>query len=73
MEWSRPKQQGLAPSPRAGHAGATVGENWYIVGGGNNKSGMLFSAYTCSVKNIFLLIAMQRCLHTTAGLFHLFR
>ncbi|EEC76477.1 hypothetical protein OsI_14214 [Oryza sativa Indica Group] len=40
MEWSRPKQQGLAPSPRAGHAGATVGENWYIVGGGNNKSGV---------------------------------
>uniref|UniRef100_A0A0D9W134 ACB domain-containing protein n=1 Tax=Leersia perrieri TaxID=77586 RepID=A0A0D9W134_9ORYZ len=40
MEWSRPKQQGLTPSPRAGHAGATVGENWYIVGGGNNKSGV---------------------------------
>ncbi|KAG8098885.1 hypothetical protein GUJ93_ZPchr0013g34706 [Zizania palustris] len=40
MEWSRPQQQGLTPSPRAGHAGATVGENWYIVGGGNNKSGV---------------------------------
>uniref|UniRef100_A0A0A9CNV5 Acyl-CoA-binding domain-containing protein n=1 Tax=Arundo donax TaxID=35708 RepID=A0A0A9CNV5_ARUDO len=40
MEWSRPKQQGLTPSPRAGHAGATVRENWYIVGGGNNKSGV---------------------------------
>ncbi|XP_006650861.1 acyl-CoA-binding domain-containing protein 6 [Oryza brachyantha] len=40
MEWSRPKQQGLTPGPRAGHAGATVGENWYIVGGGNNKSGV---------------------------------
>ncbi|VAI39631.1 unnamed protein product [Triticum turgidum subsp. durum] len=40
MEWSRPKQQGPIPSPRAGHAGATVGENWYIVGGGNNKSGV---------------------------------
>ncbi|CAN6297326.1 unnamed protein product [Urochloa humidicola] len=40
MEWSRPRQQGLTPSPRAGHAGATVGENWYIVGGGNNKSGV---------------------------------
>jgi hypothetical protein len=39
MEWSRPKQQGLTPSSRAGHAGATVGENWYIVGGGNNKNG----------------------------------
>jgi hypothetical protein len=41
MEWSRPKQQGPTPSPRAGHAGGTVGENWYIVGGGNNKSGKM--------------------------------
>lgn len=40
MEWSRPKQQGEIPSPRAGHAGVVVGENWYIAGGGDNKSGM---------------------------------
>ncbi|XP_009619480.1 acyl-CoA-binding domain-containing protein 4-like isoform X2 [Nicotiana tomentosiformis] len=40
MEWSRPTQQGEIPSPRAGHAGVTVGENWFIVGGGNNKSGV---------------------------------
>lgn len=40
MEWSRPTQQGDIPSPRAGHAGVTVGENWFIVGGGNNKSGV---------------------------------
>ncbi|OVA04317.1 hypothetical protein BVC80_1395g24 [Macleaya cordata] len=39
MEWSRPIQQGSIPSPRAGHAGVTVGENWFIVGGGDNKSG----------------------------------
>ncbi|KAG4176776.1 hypothetical protein ERO13_A11G266400v2 [Gossypium hirsutum] len=39
MEWSRPTQQGEIPSPRAGHAGVTVGENWFIVGGGDNKSG----------------------------------
>ncbi|CAO2832747.1 unnamed protein product [Amaranthus hypochondriacus] len=39
MEWSRPTQQGDIPTPRAGHAGATVGENWFIVGGGDNKSG----------------------------------
>uniref|UniRef100_A0A6V7QQI7 ACB domain-containing protein n=1 Tax=Ananas comosus var. bracteatus TaxID=296719 RepID=A0A6V7QQI7_ANACO len=39
MEWSRPKQQGLVPGPRAGHAGATIGESWYIVGGGDNKTG----------------------------------
>ncbi|XP_072996907.1 acyl-CoA-binding domain-containing protein 6 [Typha latifolia] len=40
MEWSRPNQQGLTPEPRAGHAGVTVGDNWFIVGGGNNKSGV---------------------------------
>ncbi|GAB4835811.1 acyl-CoA-binding domain-containing protein 4 [Ancistrocladus abbreviatus] len=39
MEWSRPTQQGDIPTPRAGHAGVTVGENWFIVGGGDNKSG----------------------------------
>ncbi|XP_073141444.1 acyl-CoA-binding domain-containing protein 4-like isoform X2 [Henckelia pumila] len=40
MEWSKPTQQGEIPSPRAGHAGVTVGENWFIVGGGDNKSGV---------------------------------
>ncbi|KAI3701954.1 hypothetical protein L6452_27470 [Arctium lappa] len=40
MEWSRPTQQGKIPSPRAGHAGVTIGENWFIVGGGDNKSGV---------------------------------
>ncbi|KAI7741666.1 hypothetical protein M8C21_005364 [Ambrosia artemisiifolia] len=39
MEWSKPSQQGEIPSPRAGHAGVTVGESWFIVGGGDNKSG----------------------------------
>uniref|UniRef100_A0A7C8Z2X7 ACB domain-containing protein n=1 Tax=Opuntia streptacantha TaxID=393608 RepID=A0A7C8Z2X7_OPUST len=39
MEWSRPTQQGDIPSPRAGHAGVTIGENWFIVGGGDNRGG----------------------------------
>ncbi|CAN1195402.1 Acyl-CoA-binding domain-containing protein 4 [Linum perenne] len=39
MEWTRPAQQGDLPTPRAGHASVTVGENWFIVGGGDNKSG----------------------------------
>lgn len=39
MEWSRPIQQGEVPAPRAGHASVTIGENWFIVGGGDNKSG----------------------------------
>ncbi|KAJ0976248.1 hypothetical protein J5N97_018213 [Dioscorea zingiberensis] len=30
---------GIIPAPRAGHAGITVGENWFIVGGGDNKNG----------------------------------
>lgn len=40
MEWSTPNQQGILPGPRAGHAGVTVGENWYIVGGGDSKNGV---------------------------------
>ncbi|KAK8633262.1 hypothetical protein V6N13_014108 [Hibiscus sabdariffa] len=38
-EWSRPEQHGQLPTPRAGHAGVTASENWYIAGGGDNKSG----------------------------------
>ncbi|KAL4202697.1 hypothetical protein AMTRI_Chr02g264920 [Amborella trichopoda] len=40
MEWSRPTLQGAIPTPRAGHASVTVGENWFIVGGGDNQSGV---------------------------------
>ncbi|VVB13200.1 unnamed protein product [Arabis nemorensis] len=41
MEWSQPHVQGDAVSPRAGHAGITIDENWYIVGGGDNSTGCL--------------------------------
>ncbi|CAN6477028.1 unnamed protein product [Victoria cruziana] len=37
-EWSQPQIQGEVEA-RGGHAGAVIGENWYIVGGGDNKSG----------------------------------
>ncbi|MBA0875793.1 hypothetical protein Goshw_006575 [Gossypium schwendimanii] len=40
MEWSKPAQLGELPTPRAGHAGVTIGENWFIAGGGDNKSGV---------------------------------
>lgn len=40
MEWSQPQVQGELVTPRAGHAGITIDENWYIVGGGDNKNGM---------------------------------
>ncbi|KAK2969061.1 hypothetical protein RJ640_021100 [Escallonia rubra] len=39
MEWSQPQIQGDLVTPRAGHAGITIDENWYIVGGGDNRSG----------------------------------
>lgn len=39
MEWSQPQIQGDIVNPRAGHASITIGENWYIVGGGDNRSG----------------------------------
>ncbi|KAG5533116.1 hypothetical protein RHGRI_027371 [Rhododendron griersonianum] len=38
MEWSQPQIQGDLVTPRAGHAGITIDENWYIVGGGDNRS-----------------------------------
>lgn len=37
--WSTPPTEGPTPSSRAGHAGAMLGQTWYIVGGGNNSSG----------------------------------
>jgi acyl-CoA-binding protein len=36
MEWSAVETQGTVPRPRAGHAGITVGDSWFIVGGGDN-------------------------------------
>ncbi|KAK6143923.1 hypothetical protein DH2020_024271 [Rehmannia glutinosa] len=67
MEWSRPTQQGEIPSPRAGHAGVTIGENWFIVGGGDNKSGVsetvvlnmstLVWSVVTTVQGVFLLLS----------------
>ncbi|XP_010267284.1 PREDICTED: acyl-CoA-binding domain-containing protein 4 [Nelumbo nucifera] len=39
MEWSQPQIQGDTVNPRAAHASVTLDENWYIVGGGDNKNG----------------------------------
>lgn len=41
LEWSQPQIQGNIVSPRAGHAGVSIDEKWFIVGGGDNKSGAL--------------------------------
>ena len=46
MECSRPKQQGDVPTAQAGHAGATVVENWFIAGAGGNKSGMFLQSFS---------------------------
>ncbi|KAM7478768.1 hypothetical protein LguiA_026981 [Lonicera macranthoides] len=40
LEWSRPTQKGEMPSPRACHAGITIGQNWFIAGGGDKRSGV---------------------------------
>ncbi|EXB39449.1 Acyl-CoA-binding domain-containing protein 4 [Morus notabilis] len=39
MEWSQPQTLGDLVASRAGHAGITINENWYIVGGGDNRNG----------------------------------
>ncbi|CAM6085031.1 unnamed protein product [Calypogeia fissa] len=41
MEWSKLKMKGLPLAPRAGHAGAIVGNKWYIAGGESRVPGML--------------------------------
>lgn len=39
LEWTQPQIQGDFVAPRAGHAGIAIDANWYIVGGGDNRSG----------------------------------
>ncbi|KAL4576805.1 hypothetical protein LXL04_012905 [Taraxacum kok-saghyz] len=41
LEWSNPQIQGDLVSPRAGHAAVSIDKNWFIVGGGDNKSGAI--------------------------------
>jgi hypothetical protein len=31
MEWSQAETQGIVPSPHAGHAGATIGNNFILL------------------------------------------
>lgn len=39
LTWSIPRTVGAAVGSRAGHAGAVLGSQWVIVGGGNNVKG----------------------------------
>ncbi|GAB2286903.1 hypothetical protein Dimus_021291 [Dionaea muscipula] len=41
MEWSQPENRGDFPTPRAGHSGVVINDQWFLVGGGDNKSGAL--------------------------------
>lgn len=43
LEWSQPHIEGDLVTPRAGHAGITINEDWYLVGGGDNRSGKIKS------------------------------
>jgi hypothetical protein len=58
MEWSQAQTQGTVPSPHAGHAGATIGNNFYIIGGGDNKSGI----YNSSLLFLFSICGFMFCL-----------
>ncbi|OAY67052.1 Acyl-CoA-binding domain-containing protein 4 [Ananas comosus] len=41
MEWSQLESQGAYVTPRGGHASTIIDEKWYIVGGGDNRSGAI--------------------------------
>ncbi len=57
MEWSQAQTQGTVPSPHAGHAGATIGNSFYIIGGGDNKSGI----YNSSLLFLFSIYGFMFC------------
>lgn len=64
-KWSIPKQVGITPNPRAGHAGVRIGEYWFIVGGGNNNDGMLIFVHVPNYVYyvfFFLLLLILFCL-----------
>eukprot|EP00899_Mesostigma_viride_P010163 jgi/Mesvir1/19148/Mv01171-RA.1 len=41
MSWLTPVCKGPPPRPRAGHAGAVIGDCWFITGGGDNAQGVV--------------------------------
>ncbi|KAL3693329.1 hypothetical protein R1sor_006980 [Riccia sorocarpa] len=60
MEWSRPQQQGSIPSARAGHAGVTIGDSWYIVGGGDNKTGISDTLVLNMATSVWHVVATEQ-------------
>ncbi|PKA59430.1 Acyl-CoA-binding domain-containing protein 4 [Apostasia shenzhenica] len=53
LEWSQPDVQGVGVASRGGHAGATVGDMWYMVGGGNTTSGATETIALCMPKLVW--------------------
>ncbi|GAB2223604.1 hypothetical protein Drorol1_Dr00017745 [Drosera rotundifolia] len=41
LEWSQPENREDLATPRAGHSGAVISDEWFLVGGGDNKTGTL--------------------------------
>ncbi|GAB2223605.1 hypothetical protein Droror1_Dr00017746 [Drosera rotundifolia] len=39
LEWSQPENREDLATPRAGHSGAVISDEWFLVGGGDNKTG----------------------------------
>ncbi|XP_021902309.1 acyl-CoA-binding domain-containing protein 4 [Carica papaya] len=67
MEWSQPQIQGDAVTPRAGHAGITIDENWYIVGGGDNSSGCRETLMLNMSKLVFTTVTRLKGRHFLAS------
>ncbi|KAL8159903.1 hypothetical protein V2J09_001440 [Rumex salicifolius] len=57
MEWSIPEIRGDFVSPRAGHSGVTIDESWFILGGGDNKSGALETLVLDMTKLVWSAVA----------------
>ncbi|KAL2634529.1 hypothetical protein R1flu_006008 [Riccia fluitans] len=60
MEWSRPQQQGSIPSARAGHAGVTIDDSWYIIGGGDNKTGISDTLVLNMATSVWHVVATEQ-------------
>lgn len=67
LEWSQPQIRGDLVTPRAGHAGVTIDENWYIVGGGDNKSGASETLVLNMAKLVVSVLANVKGRHALAS------
>ncbi|KAI4382682.1 hypothetical protein MLD38_008618 [Melastoma candidum] len=66
-EWSQPEIRGDMVTSRAGHAGVTIGENWYLVGGGDSKHGCVETSMLDMPKLVWNTIASVKERHPLAS------